>query len=106
METIQIFGSNLELTEDIKEHIRRELKNLQKFHDHQVAQSIKVEVGKITAHHKKGKVYRAEINMPAFGRMLRAEEAAENIHTAINIVKEEMERQIKEFKEKRMGRRV
>ena len=101
MELIQIFGSNIELTDDIKEHIKRELKNLEKFHDGRVAPSIKVEVGRTTGHHQKGKIFRAEINMPAFGRMLRAEEAAENIHTALNIVKEEIERQIKKFKEKR-----
>lgn len=102
MELIQIYSPNLRLTADIKDHIRRELKNLAKFHDHQVASRIKVEVGRTTIHHKKGKIYRAEINMPAFGRMLRAEEEAENVHTAINIVKEEIERQIKKFKEKKM----
>ncbi len=104
MALIQIYSPNLKLTADIKEHIRKELKNLQKFHDHQVAPSIKVEVGKTATHHKKGEVFRAEINMPAFGRMLRAEEATENIHSAINIVKEEIERQVKKFKEKRMER--
>lgn len=101
MEILQIFGSNFKLTKEVKDHIRRELKNLKKFHDHKVAPRIKVEVGKTTRHHKKGKVYRAEINLPAFGRMLRAEEEAENIHAAINIIKEEIERQIKKFKERR-----
>lgn len=104
MELIQIYSPNLKLTDDIKEHIRRELKNLEKFHDGRIAPGIKVEVGRTTAHHKKGKMYRAEINLPAFGRMLRAEEAAENIHTAINIIKEEIERQIKKIKEKRIDR--
>lgn len=104
MELIQIYSSNLKLTDDIKEHIRQELKNLEKFHDHRVAPRIKVEVGRTTAHHKKGKIYRTEINMPAFGRMLRAEETAENIHTAINIVKEEIERQIRKFRGKMAGR--
>lgn len=100
MELIQIYSPNLKLTKQVKDHIRRELKNLEKFYDGQVASKIKVEIGKTTLHHKKGKIYRAEINLPAFGRMLRAEEEAKNIHTAINIIKEEMERQIKKFKEK------
>lgn len=104
MELIQIYSPNLKLTDDIKEHIRRELKNLEKLHDGRVAPQIKVEVGRTTTHHKKGKIFRAEINLPVFGRMLRAEEAAEDIHTAINIVKEEIERQIKKLKEKGIGR--
>lgn len=103
MEIIQIYSSNLKLTRQIKEHIRRELKNLEKFYDHRLGAGIKVEVGRTSRHHQKGKVYRAEINLPAFGRILRTQEEAENIHTAINIVKEEIERQIKKFKERKRG---
>ena len=101
LDLIQIYSPNLKLTEDIKDHIRLELKNLKKFYDGRLASMIKVEVGKVSTRHRKGKIYRAEINLPAFGRLLRAEEVAEDIHTAINIVKEEIERQIKKFKEKR-----
>jgi ribosomal subunit interface protein len=101
MELIQVYSPNLKLTEDIRKHIRQELQNLKKFYDGRLASMIRVEVGKISGHHQKGKVYRAEINLPAFGRLLRAEEVAESIQTAINIVKEEIERQIKKFKEKR-----
>lgn len=104
MGIIQIYSPNLKLTDDVKGHIRQELKNLEKFYDGRLAPMIKVEVGKTTAHHQKGKIYRAEINLPALGRLLRAEEAAESIHTAVNTVKEEIERQIKKFKEKKSSR--
>lgn len=101
MGIIQIYSPNLKLTEEVRDHIQEKLKNLQKFYDGRLASQIRVEVGRITGHHQKGKIYRAEINLPAFGRLLRAEEAAESVHTAINVVKKEIERQVKKFKEKK-----
>ena len=49
----------------------------------------------------RGDIYRAEINLRVPGKLLRAEEEAESIHTAINIVKEELERQIKKYRGKK-----
>lgn len=98
---IHVYGKNLKISPEVEAHIREELKNLQKFIDGKIIPEANIEVGITSFHHQKGDVYRAEINLPVPGKLLRAEEEAENIHTAINIVKEELERQIKKYRGKR-----
>lgn len=94
---VQVYGHDIKLTPEIKEHIQRELESLRKFIDHKVWQRSKIEVGLTSRHHQKGRIHRAEINLPLPGKFLRAEEEAEDLHTAINIVKEEIERQVKKY---------
>lgn len=98
---MQIYGHNLELTPELTGHIRNEIRSLKKFIDQKTWDEAKIEVGRTTQHHRKGEVFRAEINLPLPGKFLRAEEVSENLHAAINIVKEEIERQVKKY----LGRR-
>jgi ribosomal subunit interface protein len=94
---MQIYGHNLELTPELMEHIQGEIQSLKKFIDRKTWDEAKIEVGRTTRHHRKGEVFRAEINLPLPAKLLRAEEVSENLHTAINIVKEEIERQVKKY---------
>lgn len=94
---MQIYGHNLELTPQLMEHIRNEVGSLKKFIDQKTWEDAKIEVGRTSRRHRKGEIYRAEINLPLPGKFLRAEEVSENLHTAVNIVKEEIERQVKKY---------
>ncbi len=60
-----------------------------------------VEVGKTTHHHHKGKVFRAEaqIRMPG-DTSIRAESVQPELLMAIDEVKDELQRQLKDYKEK------
>jgi len=60
-----------------------------------------VEIEKTTKHHKKGPFYRAEAQMRFPGKSLRAEAKNEDLRAAITIVKDELQRQIKKYKNKR-----
>lgn len=102
---VEIYAPGIKLTPKIERHIKQELGNLDKFLGDLKPLASPIEVGVTTRHHQKGKIYRAEINLKLPGKLLRAEEEAENIHTAINIIKEEIERQIKKYKEKPLAER-
>lgn len=60
-----------------------------------------VEIGKPSEHHRKGLVFYAEVNFKIGGIVLRAQSKHEDLRAAIVQVKEELQVQIKKFKEKR-----
>lgn len=71
-----------------------------------------LEVGRSTRHHRKGKVYRVSANLTLGKQMLRAEAEDVDIRTCCDLVEEELESEIRHFKErasskdKRVARRL
>jgi ribosomal subunit interface protein len=61
-----------------------------------------VEVALETLHHKKGKIYYAEANIKVPGRIVRSEARGEDIYQAINEIKDELQRALKEYKKRRV----
>jgi len=61
----------------------------------------RVEIGKPSKHHRSGRVYYAEVNLKMGGKLLRATCQHEDLRNAIVDVKDELQRQMKKFKEKR-----
>lgn len=59
-----------------------------------------VEIGKETLHHKKGPFFRAECQMRFPGKSIRSTATSKNLRLAINEVKDELQREIKQYKEK------
>jgi len=59
-----------------------------------------LEIGKETLHHRKGPVFRAEAQIRFPGRSLRTEAVSKNLRAAINEVKDELQREFKQYKEK------
>lgn len=59
-----------------------------------------VEISKTTRHHKKGPFFRAECQLRLPGKSLRAEAEKERLKLAIVEVKDELQRQLKQYKEK------
>ncbi len=61
-----------------------------------------IELGRTTKHHRKGKIWRAEvqISLPGLKNMLRAEALAESLEEAVNLAKNEITQEIKKYKEK------
>lgn len=60
----------------------------------------RIEVGKPSRHHHTGPVFYAEINLKIPGHLLRAEAIHLDLNSAVNAVFKEMERQIKDHKDK------
>ena len=59
-----------------------------------------VEIGKTTLHHQKGPFFRAECQMRFPGRSLRATALSKDLRPAITEVKDELQRQLKQYKNK------
>ena len=57
-----------------------------------------LEFGRTTCHHRKGKIYHAEVNLFLDGKLLRAEVDDEDIRAACDLLEEELERQILVYK--------
>ena len=57
-----------------------------------------VEIEKTTFHHHKGKIFRAECQIRLPGKSLRAESVKEELHLAIDEVKDELQRDIKRYR--------
>ena len=98
MEIKKLKTTGLELTEAIENYTREKIGALGKFLSHlELPQSARVEIGKISDHHKKGKIFFAEMNLELPHKMLRATADSEDLYKAIDLVKREMEREILKY---------
>jgi len=109
---IVIKGTNIKLNQGIKQYINEKFNGLEKFA--RVFQNKKkyffkggkpkvemwVEVGRTTLHHRKGEIFRAEGQLKLPGKSLRAEAQSEDLKIAINEVKDELQRELKKYKER------
>ena len=100
---------NFELTPALREFIEEKIGSLQKYFDllqtkddPALVPTIEaaVEVGKTTLHHRKGDICRAEVLIAFHGNKLRAAESADDLEKAIVAVRDDLQRQITDFKEK------
>lgn len=97
---IIIKATNIELSDELKSFIKEKIGGCEKFIHTKFPIEARCEVGKISSHHKKGSVFRAEVNLRLPGKLLRAEAIQENIYAAINKVKNELEKEIKKYERK------
>jgi putative sigma-54 modulation protein len=64
----------------------------------------RVEIGKPSEHHKKGDVFYAEVNLKMPGKLLRATSENWDLRLAITEVKDELQRQIRKYKNKMVAK--
>lgn len=96
-----IHSKNIEIGESISFYIDKKLKKIEKFFKRDSTAKINFEIEKVTYHHKKGAIYRAEINILIENTLLRAEARTESLYSAIDEAQAEILRQTKKFKKKR-----
>lgn len=111
---IIIRTKNIQLTKFLKEFIEEKINSLEKFSkffynekyfDHFFGKGKPtveawLEIGKTTLHHQKGPYFWAECQMRFPKRSLRATAQSEDLKLAIVEVKDELQRQLKQYKEK------
>lgn len=90
------------LTTAIKNYIQKKLDRLEKFHERIVEVRAEVESDE---HHHRGFIFRFEVNLTIPHQMLRAETVAEDLYAAIDMVKDDLELQLRKIKGKRQGRK-
>ncbi len=90
------------MTPDIEEYITNKVSLVEKFLQHYQNEQILVEceVDRST-HHKKGDVFRVEFNLSVKGKLFRSEETNIDVRAAVDIAKDQLEKQIRRSKTKR-----
>lgn len=99
---VQLKGTHTSLTPSIKVYIDEKLvRSVSKlFGNKESDHFLEIEFERTTRHHHKGKIWRAEANLTFGKKMIRAEAFGEDPREAIDILEEELKREVKTFKEK------
>jgi len=113
---IIIKTKNIELTTALKNFVEERINSLEKifksiynnkYYNHFFGKGKPrveawVEVGKETLHHRKGPFFWAECQLKFPKRSIRSTARAKNLKLAISEVRDELQRELKEYKEKRL----
>lgn len=98
---INIKATSLSLTPEISDYINKRLLIVDKFFQNDSTAHCDIEIAKTTNHHKQGEIFRAEIHIIAKDKNIYASSEKEDLYSAIDIVKDEVLREIKNSNAKR-----
>lgn len=99
---INLKVTNLDATPDMRSYLDKKLAKIETFAEKEQDEVIlRVEIGRTTAHHKEGNVYRAEIQTYLMGKELRAVAEEEDLYKAIDTARDEIMREVANNKDKR-----
>jgi ribosomal subunit interface protein len=96
---INLKTSGITTTPAISEYLNKRLKKLDKLIDNESV-ICDVEIGRTTAHHNKGDIFRAEIHIVGAGRDIYASSEKEDLYVAIDDTSDEVLQMIKSDKKK------
>lgn len=99
---INIKATGIELTPAIREYAEKKVSAIEKYLDAGIDTTAHVEVGKTTNHHKGGDVFRAEIKINGGGVDLYAVNEKDDLYAAIDLVKDELIRELQHSRGKNM----
>lgn len=100
MRVISTKATNMDLTEAIKSYAEEKLLSLDRLMvDFRPEPEVMIEVGKTTEHHVKGPFFFAEANLTVPGNVLRARTEAEDLYEAIDLMKDDLRRQVVDYKD-------
>lgn len=97
-----LHAKNIDLTPSIRTFVEEKIGSISKFlkpAEDGLAEC-RVEIGKPSRHHKSGFVFYAEVNLKIGSRLFRAVAEHLDLHTAVDFTRDEIERQVKEYKQK------
>lgn len=97
---INIKGTNISLTPSITEYTNKRLEKISKLLWNSQATQCDVELARTTEHHNKGDIFRAEIHISGAGQDFYASSEQPDLYASIDLVQDEMLREIKSKKEK------
>src|SRR3989344_576892 len=97
---IDLYAKNMKLDGPLKVFVENRIGGLDKVVGNDKS-AAKVEIGLPSTHHRSGRIYRAEVNLRMGGVLFRATCQHEDLRNAIVDVKNELQKQIKKFKDKK-----
>ncbi len=106
MRITEIQGTNIELTDAIRNYVTEKVESIARFAKRFDPCDVAVEVGKTSEHHNKGDVFFAEMNVVVVGEVLRSHVVADDLYSAIHQAKDDVKRQLIDKKEKMVDART
>jgi len=110
--TMQIIikGTKIKLTKTLKDFVEEKTRDLEKFFEFKIKQNFEVkafvEIGKTSKRHRKGDIFFAECQIFLPGKGVRAAAEREDLKLAICEVKDELQVQLKKYREIRMEKLI
>lgn len=100
---LNIKATNIELTPAISAYVEKKLSGVAKFLG-ETDSVARVEVGKVSQHHKSGDIFKAEVHITGGGADHYAVSEQSDLYAAIDTVKDELARTMSHDKGKRFAR--
>ncbi len=100
MRITEIKGTNIELTQAIKDYAEQKLASLEKLTERYSPCDAAIDVGLTSKHHNKGDIFYAEFNLTIPGGQLRAKVVRDDLYAAIDEAKDDLKRQLVDRKER------
>lgn len=98
-----IKATNVTLTDNINDYVEKRLAAIEKLVSGDDTSALcAIEVEKTTEHHKSGQIFRAEFNLHISGGDFRAESSKETLFDAIDSAKDEIVRELRRHKNKKI----
>ncbi len=101
---LQFYAKNVELKGNLEQQFHEKLAILAKYKGNVDVLQVRVDVSR-DSHHKKGDVYRVEVNVDIAGGVLRSVEEGPDILSALDVVAEKLERQARDIKDRIISKR-
>ena len=98
---IQTTANNLDMTPEIQSYLEKRLSVLDKFLSEDKETNAHVILAKESNHHRHGDIFSAEITMHVKGQHMFAKSEQESLYAAIDIMKDEIARSLKQNKNKK-----
>lgn len=100
---INIKTTAVTLTPAITSYVNKRLAKIASFLEDDTTAQCDIELGKTTEHHQKGNIFRAEIHIVAANKNAYASSEQRDLYTAIDDVRDEILRELKTDKNKRIS---
>lgn len=95
--------TGITLTPAISDYTKKRLEKVSVFLEKDPSIQCDVELGRISAHHQKGEVFRAEVHLVGSAKNIYVSAEKDDLYSAIDAVKDEVLREIKSDKGKKVS---
>lgn len=101
---INIKATGIQLTPAISSYVQKKISAIDKYLDKNNKDIVAlIEVGRSTRHHKTGNIFRAEVHIAGGGLDLYAVSDKEDLYAAVDVVKDDIVRELNKTKGKRFA---
>ncbi|MBU6431242.1 MAG: ribosome-associated translation inhibitor RaiA [Patescibacteria group bacterium] len=101
---INIKTSNIELTDVIRDYFNKKAEAFEKLIDKKdESAALNGILSRLTRHHQKGDIFKAEMNLHISGKVFHASSEREDLFAAIDLVKDEILGELRSHKERKIG---